>query len=864
MPPVNRRLVVIAILALVTLLPAESREVAPTNIVARILLDGLPNREAGAIVSVERDGKKSSGVAIGELLLDGTRITAPPHVTILIQRTDRKADILLEPGTTVQFVATSGAGQIVHQGNGNALFSVVPHALDFYRVTFRQFIASVRGTVFAISGFPTSVTFASRRGRVDVEHNAQTAGPAPVRPKIRSLGNHRQASLTKLVVFSNVSSGGSLRSVDTITPGQRSLVTYHPNSVVEAPLGSILRYKLQLSTAVQSGDADRIGASYNNLGLAYDRSGQLSKAIVAFTQAILRNPLLSVAYYNRANSYRGRNNQRAFSDYANALRLDSCLTYAYNNRGLLFSDTGDDRRAIEDYNRAIFLDPKLAEAYNNRGISFESLGQHKQALRDYAVVLNLDPKHSSAFLNRGNTYFALEDYDRALSDYNRAIYLSPQLAQAYVGRGSVYHRLENNAKALADFDVAIKLDPKDALAYAKRGNVYLQSGHPDQAIVDLDVAIRLKPNFSLFIAGRGAAKFELHDYDGSAVDFRKAVDLAPDNESLRDLSALAFYISDAVSHFHKQDYDQAIGDLTKSLQYTNGDLKNKTSTVLYLRGILYQLKRNHDQAIVDFSKSLELDPADAAAYAARGESFLQLDEVASAIADFDAASALGPTSVAVLVDRAVAYDIEGHYTSALVDFNHAITLDPKSAFIYAKRATMFLHSNDNTSALRDYDKALELESKDAGTFLERGIARYYTVDSKAAAREDFVQAAQLSPTDPYIAIWLEIANRRMRLPSQLTQAVPHLDMNKWPAPVVQMFIGASTPAGVLEAAMQADPSKVRGDTCEAYFYGAEYERLSGTQDAVASYRSAATLCPHGFTEWTAAIAALRALKLAIP
>ena len=42
---------------------------------------------------------------------------------------------------------------------------------------------------------------------------------------------------------------------------------------------------------------------------------------------------------------------------------------AYRNRGLSYSDLGQNERAIEDYDKAMKLDPNSAGAYNNRGIS---------------------------------------------------------------------------------------------------------------------------------------------------------------------------------------------------------------------------------------------------------------------------------------------------------------------------------------------------------------------------------------------------------------------------------------------------------------------------------------------------------------
>src|SRR4051812_11878568 len=58
---------------------------------------------------------------------------------------------------------------------------------------------------------------------------------------------------------------------------------------------------------------------------------------------------LAVAYYNRAISYRQKNdNDSALADYNESIRLNPKYAKSFNNRGNVWKDKGDLDRAISD------------------------------------------------------------------------------------------------------------------------------------------------------------------------------------------------------------------------------------------------------------------------------------------------------------------------------------------------------------------------------------------------------------------------------------------------------------------------------------------------------------------------------------
>ena len=116
---------------------------------------------------------------------------------------------------------------------------------------------------------------------------------------------------------------------------------------------------------------------YTNLGIAYYKQGDFTKAISDYNKVIELDPKYADAYYNRGNAYYKQGNfVQAISDYNEAIVLAPHDEDAYNNRGLAYSKQGNFIQAISDYNKAIALNPKDTDAYHNRAFIFYKLKKH--------------------------------------------------------------------------------------------------------------------------------------------------------------------------------------------------------------------------------------------------------------------------------------------------------------------------------------------------------------------------------------------------------------------------------------------------------------------------------------------------------
>jgi lipoprotein NlpI len=243
------------------------------------------------------------------------------------------------------------------------------------------------------------------------------------------------------------------------------------------------------------------------------------------------------------------------------------------------------------------------------------------------------------------------------------------------------------------------------------------------------------------------------------------------------------------------------------------------------RGVAYLDKGDDDRAIGDYSEAIRIDPEDANAFTHRGAAYRARGDLDLASADYNAAIRIDPKSGKALVGRGDVFSIRGGNDRALADYNEAIRLNPNSPLGYFARGRSYLFAGAVEKALADFN----------------------------AARAQ-------APENAYLALWDDIANRRNNLPGRLAQTSSRIDMTVWPAPVIQLFMDRTTPAAVLAAADDPDATKKKGQVCEANFYNGELSLTKGLKDeAISLFRLAASDCPHGFNEWEAANAELKAL-----
>ena len=168
--------------------------------------------------------------------------------------------------------------------------------------------------------------------------------------------------------------------------------------------------------------------------------------------------------------------------------------WAYNRRGELRSDAGEDDGAQADFEAAAKIDSTNWRAIHNRGVGYAARTKFAEAAADFDEVIRLHPDFAPVWFNRGELRSQNADFNGAIEDYNQALKLQPNDPSALVGRGHAWYQLGENEEALKDYDRALELDGQRGSTFVYRAAALAEAGRYAAAADDYRAAIRLEPN----------------------------------------------------------------------------------------------------------------------------------------------------------------------------------------------------------------------------------------------------------------------------------------------------------------------------------------------------------------------------------
>ncbi len=134
--------------------------------------------------------------------------------------------------------------------------------------------------------------------------------------------------------------------------------------------------------------------SYNNLGVAYQKRGELEEAIGAFKTAISIDPNLAEAHVNLGNGYgmQGRLDD-ALVAFKEAIRIDPNLAGVYSNLGHIYGMQGRLDEAIVQYKKGIAINPDYTTAHYNLACAYSLKNEKTLAIETLQKAITLDQKY---------------------------------------------------------------------------------------------------------------------------------------------------------------------------------------------------------------------------------------------------------------------------------------------------------------------------------------------------------------------------------------------------------------------------------------------------------------------------------------
>lgn len=312
----------------------------------------------------------------------------------------------------------------------------------------------------------------------------------------------------------------------------------------------------------------RLGVAWNNLAVALVDRGELAAGVVAYREAIRRDPGDHFTHNNLGTTLKEMGDlEGAIAAYREALRLNPASALTLGNLGNALYEKGDEDGAIAAYREAIHHDPKYIPVYaslgnvlNNRGDTKGAIAAYREALKDKPFArdfpeleraLNGPPEKIAAYLAKirpnpdaarnlclqGLELLDKKDASGAINAFRDALTHDPKSAPAHFGLGLALTASGEPDRAIAAFRAAVKHESTRAVAHYHLGDALQAQGDYDGAVAAYREAIRHDTNQSL---GRtdlyihlGVALGERGELDAAIDVFKEAIRLNPSNPKCR-------------------------------------------------------------------------------------------------------------------------------------------------------------------------------------------------------------------------------------------------------------------------------------------------------------------------------------------
>jgi tetratricopeptide (TPR) repeat protein len=193
-------------------------------------------------------------------------------------------------------------------------------------------------------------------------------------------------------------------------------------------------------------------------------------------------------------------------------------------------------------------------------------------------------------------------------------------------------------------------------------------------------------------------------------------------------------------HYTDALLEQRIAEATAAIQANPAD-----AAAYAARGMGYFSTGDHIAAIADYTQAITLDPTNGTLYDFRGKMYLNIGGgLQPALIDLQQAIRYGPVTPNTYNRMGIAYERLGQYDQAVSSYDQAIALEPGYGLLYGNKAVAFdrLWMDDEEMAM--YNRAIETDPYLSLAYVNRGLG-YQDYNLIYEAFNDFNQAIKVDP-----------------------------------------------------------------------------------------------------------------------
>ncbi|MFC1693386.1 tetratricopeptide repeat protein [Candidatus Latescibacterota bacterium] len=455
------------------------------------------------------------------------------------------------------------------------------------------------------------------------------------------------------------------------------------------------------------------------------KQNDIDGAIEKFLQAISRDPKIALAYYQLGLAYEKKGDiDNAIASFNTAIEIfpsyNEARMYLFETLimvGKTYEEKGLYNEALLNYHKALDLNPNNKEIneiiitnYVKSGKSFENKRDYNSAIEYYNKALSFYGDNAEIYYSVGMVHFLKGEIDEALTNYWKAIKNStknePINSKAYYQVAiSLFKKgdIDNAKKALLNVNKVI--DDKDIISLDQNNDVNLSLANILYNDEMYDIAMELylnelkdnPKNVSAYI-GLGKTFLKIGEFDSSLRNLNKAIELDPNN------SGAFYYLTN--TYLEIGNLTDAFSNAENAIELDSSNFSEHYSLAqkfLKYGSINYALEIAH--------KSLQNNPNGQNLYILIGDIYESQGKINDAITNYQKVIEISPNNSEVLIKLGMISVEQGNRDKSIEYFNKVIENDPKNYEIYYLLGNNYEKNDDKEKAKDNYYKAVELDSE---------------------------------------------------------------------------------------------------------------------------------------------------------
>ncbi|HEY1904176.1 MAG TPA: tetratricopeptide repeat protein [Terracidiphilus sp.] len=488
--------------------------------------------------------------------------------------------------------------------------------------------------------------------------------------------------------------------------------------------------ELERALAIQPSDS----AAQLNLALAYEGSGQPSKALPLFAKLeaasrTAKHPLASatLASYSHALAATGQL-KAAAARMKPVVARDPRNADTQNDLGTLYAQLEDWPNAKLAFSAVVGARPDFALGHLRLGLTLLALHQ-PGALDELKKANQLAPRDAIIALELGKALAATGQDDQALPVLQQASERDPSSTSVAYQLGLVLERLDRVQDAIPLLQRAADANPGHAEVLTNLGMALCLAQRAKDAVPFLQRAVTIDPKNVVAHQNLAVADIQLSQIDDAIVQLRAALKLSPDASQLHYNLGYALKMQD--------DAADAIPELE-----TAEKLNPTAPEAPYLLGVLYMQVARYADAERELNASLKLRPENGDGWATLGSVDNKLDKLPEAVAALKEAIRQSPLQADAHLTLATVLTKQNQPAEAREERSKAADLmrqhmNFQRAEVSTNSANSLFASGKIDEAVADYREALSFDANYAQAHegLAKALARQGKTMEAATERQ---------------------------------------------------------------------------------------------------------------------------------